>query len=109
MPHFPKSELMPNEKKEQDDWMYETFIGPLEKFGFKLEYASSYGDSDLTGFHMIRMNLPEESDLSQNSLSLEDETWKAIFAITDQDDDNQPHATHRYYNGDLWIFIPYYC
>lgn len=93
-----------NAKREIDQWIYETFVGPLEKYGFRLQAYSAYHSENLDqGFHMIKMELKEGTEIP-----LEGPIWNEIVAITNQDDDNQPHATHRYYMGDLWIFIPYY-
>lgn len=81
-------------------YLREVYILPLKDLGLEFKGFTSLDEPDDSGgVHILRFE--RKDDAPEFRL-------KWLADICDQDDDGQPFSTHRYHNGDLWIFIPYY-
>lgn len=85
---------------EFERYLQEFYIDPLKEFAFEFKGYNSLSEPDESGgVHILRFKLMDDAPEFR---------LKWLADICDQDDDGQPYSTHRYHNGDLWIFIPYY-
>lgn len=95
---------MPN--REFSEWLHESYIDPICNLGFICKTISSTsGEYDGHGqdFHILYFE-----DLHENhKLQFETMIQNLTTIFTNAEEDSQPIATHRYYLGSLWVFIPY--
>lgn len=68
---------------------------PFLDMGFTLEAYNSVLNADY-GTHILILQAPENYSLPYEGLDK--------YMI---DDDGQPFSTYRYYEGTLWLFIPF--
>ena len=80
---------------ELKEWLEETWINPIEKYGFKFQQYA-HQEFDDSGVHTLRFEGP--------SSHIPDD----LKEILTQDDDSQPPATYQVYFGTLFVFIPYF-